>query len=189
MEAAMHGVLCRPQSLHIRPITYKIRRHLLRDAGVFRFGAEFLRPEMPHFQYALVAFDRDGCGQNARRDVIEARVERQLNHMGWAGRAAAVVIEPELEAWVWSNSPIVDDVLGWRGQNPSLRNSLAAHGFELGNDGKPENPKGAMEFARKHAHLPRSSALFRQLATRVSLTRCVDPSFSKLKAVLYEWFG
>ncbi|HEX6900052.1 MAG TPA: hypothetical protein VF789_10080 [Thermoanaerobaculia bacterium] len=36
---------------------------------------------------------------------------------------------------------------------------------------------------------PRSSSLYNQLARSVSLDRCVDDSFVKLRRTLQAWFG
>jgi hypothetical protein len=35
---------------------------------------------------------------------------------------------------------------------------------------------------------PRSSGLYRKLAEKVSLERCTDPAFDKLRIVLRRWF-
>ena len=37
--------------------------------------------------------------------------------------------------------------------------------------------------------VPRSSAIYRQVAERVSLTRCSVPSFQRMVAVLRSWYG
>lgn len=54
---------------------------------------------------------------------------------------------------------------------------------------KPVRPKEAMEDALRSVRLPRSSALYRQLAQQVSLSRCTDESFLKLRKILQTWFS
>ena len=55
------------------------------------------------------------CDEN-----LETEAEQRLSSSGWDDRAVAIVLDPELEIWVWSDSPEVDDVLGWRGRIPRL---------------------------------------------------------------------
>jgi hypothetical protein len=137
-----------------------------------------------------VIFDREGCGrQQLGRELLETEVEQRLAASGWGDRAAAVAIDPELEIWVWSDSPEVDAALGWSGRDPSLSNWLVAEGFRNANERKPREPKRAVEEALRIARKRRSSAIYEQLAKRVGLQRCADVAFLKLTATLQRWFG
>ena len=98
------------------------------------------------------------------------------------------MLDPELEAWVWSNSPHVDDVAGWQNRRLPLRRWLISQGYLQEGATKPEQPKEALEAALRTVRKPRSASLYRQLAERVSLRRCNDPSFLELKTVLTAWF-
>jgi len=120
---------------------------------------------------------------------LESEVEQRLSTAGWGDRAAVVVIEPELEAWVWSDTPHVDEALGWKDKRPSLREWLISEGFLAEDDTKPGRPKEAMEKALRLARKKRSSAVYGQLAKRVSFQRCTDPSFLRLRQVLAGWFA
>jgi hypothetical protein len=113
MESSFRGLLERPQSLGIRPIQARVYRHPRRDPAVYRECHDFLRSRQWVSPHALVIFDREGCGSEASRQVLEDEVETRLAQNGWKGRSAAVVIDPELKAWVWSGSPHVDEALGW----------------------------------------------------------------------------
>ena len=81
-----------------------------------------------------------------------------------------------------------DDVAGWKNRHPSLRRWLISQGYLQEGTTKPERPKEALEAALRTVRKPRSASLYRQLAERVSLRRCNDPSFSELKRVLTAWF-
>lgn len=96
-----------------------------------------------------VVFDFHGSGRE-RSDplALEQDVVQRLEASGWAGRAGVVVLDPELEAWVRSDSPQVDDALGWAGKRPHLRSWLRARGALPDGGGKPDRPKEAMEAAR-----------------------------------------
>jgi hypothetical protein len=152
-------------------------------------GCDFLRPFVNQYSKALIMLDHEGCGQEQKeRTELEKSIEAQLANSGWKDRSAAIVINPELENWVWSDSPHVDTVLGWHGKQPDLRSWLITHGFFNDNQIKPVPPKKAMEAALKKVQKARSSALFLQLAQKVSFDRCTDPAFIKLKTVLATWF-
>ncbi|MFN3325002.1 MAG: hypothetical protein ACK5AZ_16015 [Bryobacteraceae bacterium] len=122
-QFAIEGLLSRPAALGIGTIqSWEILVHARRDPAVFRGSHEFLRPHLRRARYALVVFDREGCGGDKRsREELEGIVQSRLDSNGWHGRASVVAIDPELEAWVWSNSPEVDAALGWGNRNPQLR--------------------------------------------------------------------
>ncbi len=53
---------------------------------------------------------------------------------------------------------------------------------------KPTDPKRAMEAALRQARRPRSSAIFLDLASRVSLRGHNEPAFLRLSHALRAWF-
>jgi hypothetical protein len=188
-EFAITGMLGRARSLGIRQITFRCFNHPEKDPGCCLAGHDFLRPFTNHFHHALVVFDREGCGQERRgREELGAEVGERLFRSGWGERAQAVVIDPELEMWVWSDSPQVDRVLGWHERQPNLRSWLVEQGFLDRPGMKPPRPKEAFQAALRHVRKPLSPALFSALAEKVSLDRCTDPSFLKLKEILQNWF-
>lgn len=190
IEEALQGLLARPQSLQIRPITATIRTHPNRDPGCYLRAHDFLRSFPRWFVHALVVFDREGCGNESHsREELEKEVEDRLQAAGWGDRARVVVMDPELEAWVWSDSPQVEKALGWAGRAPALRSWLIESGFLAQAADKPSRPKEAVELALRLVRKPRSSAIYREIAESVSLRRCRDPAFAKLRLILQDWFG
>lgn len=189
MEFSVKGVLERPRALGISDIKFQIYPHPHRDPGCRLEGHEFLRTFSKRFCHALVMFDREGCGNDSLSRVeLERVVEENLSKSGWEDRAAAVVINPELEIWLWSDSPEVDAALGWKGKSPSLRSWLLEKGFLNNGPLKPSPPKDAVEAALKEVYKPRSAAIYKKIAESVSLKRCQDPAFLKLKEKLTQWF-
>lgn len=189
MEYSVRGILERPQSLGIPKIDFVIYTHPKRDPGCFVDGHNYLLREVNKFHHALVIFDREGCGRDRlTRKELENEIEIRLSSSGWGERAAAIVIDPELEAWLWSDSPEVDSALGWEGKSPSLRTWLKEKEFFKEDSPKPSPPKNAVEEALKKVFKPRSASLYYQVAKSVSLKRCSDPAFLKLKEKLTLWF-
>ncbi|MCF6290339.1 MAG: hypothetical protein L3J03_05020 [Desulfobacterales bacterium] len=189
MLFAVDGILNRPQSLSIRPIVWKSLVHPESDPGCLLRADAFLRPFANRYLHAIVMLDREGCGRQQRTSSeLEQDIEKSMARSGWSERAAAIVIDPELENWIWSDSPEVEMALGWRGRDPQLRQWLAAKGFLSPDRSKPLRPKEAMEETLRFVRKPRSSSIYLQLAQRVGFTRCDDPAFHKLKNILVSWF-
>jgi hypothetical protein len=191
IEHAIRGLLSRPASLGIQPILPRtdIFVHPQRDPGCFQRSEEFLRPLAANYSHALVVFDRVGSGQELlSQEEISGRVRARLAISGWNDRGDAVVLDPELEVWVFAPSPHVERCLGWPARGPCLRDWLEERGMWASDQAKPADPKAALELARRHIRKPWSSAFFGQLAERVGIQGCVDPALTKFRITLQEWF-
>ena len=194
IENAVSGLLSRFRSLGIWELKpdrdFMVLRHRNRDAGCRSAGAEFLSSFSDRYEHALIVFDHDGCGAEEHpREEIEKDLEDDLATFGWGSRGAAVCIDTELEAWVWSLSPKVPEVLGWTNRKESLRDWLVRQGQIKTGAVKPEKPKEALESVLRELHRSRSASIYGELAKKVGLNRCEDAAFSKLKAVLRRWFA
>ena len=53
---------------------------------------------------------------------------------------------------------------------------------------KPERPKEALEAVFRICRLPMSAANYQKIANRISLSRCLDPAFLRLRDRLRIWF-
>lgn len=190
IEAAIRGVLARPEAAGIRPTTSDVFVEPGRDPGCFHRAEEVLLPLRESYSRALVVLDAawDGApAQNASE--LEQLMSERFARRSLADWVRPVVIGPELEVWVWSDSPNVANALGWGSASENLRSFLEAGGFWPAGSAKPPDPKRAFEEACRKVRLPTSSAVFTRLAAQVSFNRCEDPSFNRLKDVLREWFG
>jgi hypothetical protein len=189
IEGAVRGLLTRPRSLGLREISCDVYVHPERDPGCLVRGHDFMKQFAHRYRHGLVLFDREGSGDDeADRPLLERRVEERLAASGWGDRAAAVVIDPELEIWVWNESSHVERILGWEGRLPSLRTWLREKGWLENDARKPVSPKKAVEEALRLAGKPRSSSIYQELARKVSTKRCTDPAFLKLCQTLARWF-
>jgi hypothetical protein len=189
-EFAIRGLLdTRALALGLRPVVYDVFVHPECDPGCAQKAHEFLRTFARTHDRGLVLLDLVGSGrEHLGVEALEASIEDSLAVSGWSGRAGAVVIAPELEAWVWSDSPHVADALGWLDGAQKLRDWLEEQRLWDNSATKPADPKAAVEHVLRLVRKPRSSAIYRQLATKVGVERCVDPAFAKLRRLLRDWF-
>jgi hypothetical protein len=188
-EAIAALLSSRRESLGIRPIQFEIRHVPGKDSAVFRYSPDILRTFIHQAAYSLVVFDFHGCGQETRKSALDVRedVLRRLDLAGWNDRSDVIVLEPELETWVWSDSPRVREVLGW--DDRDLRGWLRKKGLWHDGELKPAKPKEAMEQALREVGVSWSASLHRELAEKVGLNRCQAPSFLHLREALRHWFG
>ena len=188
MSAAMTSLLRRNESLGIRAVSFDVGRHLQSDPGCRFRSVERLRPHIGDYEYALVVFDKDGCGSSDPRETIQAEVERKLRINGWPDKSKAIVIDPELETWVWNDSPSTAAQLGWSGTYAELKAWLRKKNLWPKNAPKPPDPKEAMEQVLARTRTPRSATLFAKLAKTVGLAKCQDAAFQEMTATLRAWF-
>ena len=180
----------RSYSLAVRPIVYRLVVHPRRDPGCYHEAPEVLQIYQKQAEYALVCFDFEGSGQEAHEPAeVENALRERMNRSGWGDRAEVIVLNPELENWVWSMSPEVDNALGWRGRNPKLRQWLVQENLWPPDRLKPPRPKEAMEKSLRMVQERRSSSIYREIAQKVGLASCQDPAFNRFKDVMRRWFG
>ena len=189
MEYALKGLFTRTEALGIRAIEADILVHPHHDPACAVRGVEFLSNLSEQYGHGLLMFDHEGCGrENIPPEEIQRSLDDDFTRSAWGSRARAIVLSPELEAWIWSDSPHVDDVAGWKGREPALYRWLTDQGWLQEGETKPERPKEAFQAALREAKRPRSSSLYQQIAERVSMHRCRDKSFLEFKKVLRNWF-
>jgi hypothetical protein len=190
MRTMIEAILGRYHALGFRRLTDDVYAHPHQDTGCLLEAHDFLRSFTGSASYALVLFDRQGCGrEDLPRESLEGRVEDELRRNGWGERQACVVIDPELEAWLWSDSPHVDTALGWQARQPSLREWLCSENLWPSGADKPADPRSAYERAVRESRTPQSSSHYQMIAVRASVDRCKDPAFLKLRSTLSAWFA
>ena len=189
MEHALKGLFTRPEALDIRPIAADILIHPQHDPACARRGVAFLSNLSERYRYGLLIFDHEGSGREQEQpEDLQESLNEDFARSAWGDRAKAIVLSPELEAWIWSDSPHVEEVTGWKGRQPPLRRWLTDRDWLRENEVKPMRPKEAFQAALREARRPRSSSLYQQIAEKVSLHRCKDRSFLEFMDVLRSWF-
>lgn len=188
MVEALDGLLANHARLGIRPIDYAIAKHLQRDPGCRTDASQYLRGRIHDYHHALVVFDRNGCGDDSSREEIQRTVERDLETNGWRDRSRVVVIDPELESWVWNGSNEVPKVLGWPGAYEQIKAWLVDEELWPSSSSKPPDPKKALRAVLRKRRKHVSSRLFGELARSITVRRCQDPAFAALTEILHHWF-
>lgn len=184
---ALKGALGRPEALGIAPIEFEFRVHPGRDGGVRKTGPDALAREYRRFKHALLVLDFEGSGSDlSNAGALEVQLDSQLEPI-WKSSAKTVVIEPEVDVWIWGSDNAVEEVIEWRSEK-RLREWLRDEGYTFDGNDKPTRPKEAIEAALKVAGTPRSSALYQRIAEKISLSRCADNAFLRLRNQLREWF-
>lgn len=186
MQFALKGALNRNQAIGIRRIEYTITTHAQRDSGAMTSGPEILALKKMDFVHALLVLDYEGSGSTQSALELETELDSRM-HNHWGTNAKAIVIEPELETWVWGSDNAVKQAIEWP-SNQSIRKWLLNDGFEFEDNNKPKRPKEAFQAVLRNARQPRSSMLYEILASRLSLERCTDNAFLRLRNQLRDWF-
>lgn len=187
MEYTIRAGLERSKSLGIRAVTFEVLQHVQRDGGVRSTGPELIRLRRRSYSHALVVLDHEGSGAKESPEELEARLDNELRPV-WGTDAKAIAIVPELEAWVWGSDNALKPALAWP-HEMSIRAWVSAAGFTVSDEGKPDPPKDAFEAVLQECQVPRSSALYAEVAGRISIRACTDAALIRLRDQLRVWFS
>jgi hypothetical protein len=156
--------------------------HPNKDPGVYHTARDLLGPYERSHERAVVMVDAAWNGSPGVK-AIQHHIARSLE-TAWE-RFAVVVIEPELEAWVWQDNPNIAQALKCPAD---FRKILAASGHWPAGTAKPPDPKAALQHLQRRHRADGSKAAFRRLAAKVSTRGCQDPAFHQLCDALHAWF-
>lgn len=138
------------------------------------------------FSHAVLVFDYEGCGSTQSPQELEDELDEAIQR-DWGNAGKAIVIEPELDVWMWGNDAALRNIINWTSPL-SIREWLNSKRFDFGDDSKPERPKEALEAVLREVKQPRSSSLYQKIAQTISLKRCSDRAFQRLRHQLIDWF-
>lgn len=179
----------RRDALDIREIAYKVERHPDNDSGVYNEAHKFLQSRKHQYSKFLVVWDEEWyTGKNPlSAEAQERKVSENMMANGFdAGDFRAVVISPELEAWVWGNSAKIPEIL--RSSWEKIRGLGVSEKLWDTGKPKPQRPKELLEAVLKPQKRPSSASIFKELAVAVSFKNCEAPAFQRFRATLREWF-
>ena len=194
MEGAFTGFFMRDGfhlSLGIQHFTFDRTMDILvasgNDPDIYTRAHELLRSYRRTHRFAVVVLDNAWDGSPGVA-TIQHTIQENMRSSGWhRDRFEIIVIDPELEAWIWQDSPHVTSAFRFT-QHPSLRQWLGEQGLWDAEAAKPADPKRAVEITLRTSRLPRSSAIYQQITSRISIQGCTDPAFHRLRDVLRRWF-
>jgi hypothetical protein len=197
MAEAVGGLLERdqfPRVVGCRPFEFDARRDVKvaagqNDPGLYVRANELLRPLASDYQHAVVIVDEEWEGSPGADDIAR-RLRAHLDDAGWSeANSLPLVVRPEADVWLWSDSPHSATALGWASWK-MLRPALEQKGLLSAGRMKPERPKEAAEWALRNCghKAPRSAALYRQVSSQVSIQRCEDEALARLLNALRAWF-
>jgi hypothetical protein len=178
-----HALTCAP--FDFDPTNDIVHDPLNTDGGVHRRCHEILRRYLNTHRRALVVVDRHFGGERPAQEV-RSDIEQLLNSNGWDGRAAAAVIDPELEVLLWQDNANVERAL--RHTGTSLRQVLAQDGRWPLEAQKPRAPKELIQSLIRLNRAGPPIVVYSQIAKYVSARGCIDPAFNRVREVLGAWF-
>lgn len=194
MEASLRGLFGRSgwhQSVgcgfvDIAPSDVRVASGLA-DPGLYAHGAELLRAQAGIYERIVVMVDAEWEGSPGAIRIKE-RIRDHILNAGWpADSGLALVVEPEVDVWLWTRTDHTARALGWADWR-TLEAALEARSLWLPTSTKPLRPKEAAEWALREKKKARSSIVYERFASNVGLGRCIDPAFLELRATLRKWF-
>ncbi len=187
MEFAVRGILSRPHSLSMRAVSFDIAVHPNRDGGVRNTGAQMLALKESVYRYGMLMMDFEGSGTSCSTAMEQEEELNRFLYATWRDRANTIVIDPELDVWAWGSDNVMARAIGWD-KSCTIRDWLVEKGYRLDSRGKPGEPKKAMEDVLHTVGRARSASIYLTLAQSLSLSRCIDPAFIRLRNQLTAWF-
>ncbi len=194
MEAAFKGFLCRDQfhqSLQCGAFDFDARQDLVvasgdNDPGLFTRGHELLKPYLQTHTHAILVLDSEWQGSPGA-GVIDTYISANLYQSGWTeDNCKVIVIDPELENWIWQRNNHVARSLGLDSV-VNFSNVIAAEVWPE-EQAKPNHPKETLEAVLRANKIPRSSSIYKKITSRVSVGGCEDQSFQLFRITLQTWF-
>lgn len=191
--AFFSSLISRGEALGIRPITLDTDRHPGRDSGVVQSGPELLSMRKGQYRRTLLILDHHGSGRDQRMSPSElaASLQLRLDQCTWTHKSLVVVLEPEVERWLWSTGAALARHFG---VSQDVLTRYANHwcksvGLTL-DDAKAEKPKelfeGVVRGSLRRTLSPRDFARIGALASVRALS--AEPDFVRLRAALRGWF-
>jgi hypothetical protein len=195
MQAAFEGFLSRQafcQSLGCGTFEFDPRKDIAvasgdNDPGLYIRGHELLRPYQTTHRHAVIVLDAEWEGSPGRI-VITEHLSTQIAATGWtADQFAVIVIDPELENWIWQQNDHVARGLGFGNSHELMADTDLQAAWPQG-QAKPISPKEILETLLQKRRIPRSSAIYKQITSQVSVRHCQDSAFQLLIEFMRTWF-
>jgi hypothetical protein len=167
---------------------FRVPRHT--DGGVWKHAGANLRPFRDKYRFAVIVIDAD-FDPHPGPAVLLSDISTDMMTEGWEReRFAVIVIQPELEAWLWAPNLNVARAFGHEDFG-ALRRQLEQEQLWDSGDPKPKNLKHATARAAKLGKKQTGGPIFMSVFGAISMRACqscVEPGFVALRAALQNWF-
>jgi hypothetical protein len=167
---------------------YRVPGHT--DPGIWKHAGENLRPFRDQYRYAVIILDAD-FDPYPGAEVLRADISADMIKAGWAPeRFAVIVIEPELEAWLWAPNQNVATAFG-HDSFDQLRGRLERENLWTPGQPKPNDLKRARDRAARLGGKKTGGPIFKGVFSEISnraCNHCVEPGFVAMRAALQGWF-
>jgi hypothetical protein len=186
--------------------------HPKHDPGVWSKPQEVLLAAGKIYNKALVVLDEAWEGAPPPEAIVANIETLVVKEAKWSrDRFEVILIRPELEAWIWQRNTHVLDAFGFPGGQTQLWTLFEQQSLRLNRDtekhyfvpanplvaqppawpstaSKPENPKGLVEALSAHCASGPASEIFSSITSTISVKKCADPAFHRLRDTLQAWF-
>lgn len=191
MQATFEGFLTRPafyRSLECSEFAFDlIVAAGDNDPGLYTRGHELLRPFQISHRHAVVVLDAQWDGTPGKEAITE-HLTANIQATGWkADLFVVIVIDPELENWIWQRNKHVAQGMGFSDSYELMADSDVQEAWPQG-QAKPASPKEILETLLRKKRIPRSSSIYKQITSQVSIRNCQDSAFQRLVEKLRTWF-
>jgi hypothetical protein len=121
--------------------------------------------------------------------IVRREILNNLWRNGWSAECVeVVVIDPELEVWLWQRgNPHIARAFRYN-ESVSLEAFLEAEGFWSAAALKPTRPKEAARLLLQRYRGGAPMVVYARIIENISVSGCQDPAFNLLVAALQRWF-
>jgi hypothetical protein len=158
------------------------------DGGIHRRAHALLRPYLPSHQNAVVILDQN-FGRRLPAAVVRGEILNNLLRNGWSAECVeVVVIDPELEVWLWQRgNPHIARAFRYN-ESVSLEAFLEAAGFWSAAASKAARPKETARLLIRQYNAGVPMVVYTRIIENISVRGCQDPAFNLLASALRRWF-
>jgi hypothetical protein len=163
-----------------------------KDGGVWTNAGKNLGNHLGRFERALIILDEDFDPWPGAA-TIRTDIENEMLEAGWPRESfEAIVIQPMMESWLWTDNDSVAKAFGIANFAP-LRNQFIAEGLWGFGQWKPKADKMKEVTARAMAAGWRlmKDVLFTTVFSELkkdAVDQCIEPGFVLFRQTLQRWF-
>lgn len=166
------------------------RRGGYTDGGIWKHAHSNILPFKDDYRYAVIVLDAD-FEPHPGVETLRADITKNMLGAGWAeGSFCVVVIDKELEAWLWAPNVNVAKAFG-HNDFEQMREALAQRNLWDAGAPKPNDLKAARNLAARLGGKRTGGPIFRGVFEGISKRACdlcQENGFITMRTALQTWF-